>query len=158
MRSCFEPADRETHCWSSQNYISIHFLLMIQAFQVCHGNVIRYCVCRALQLDPQVLPLVLVPLSNFAYCRNLRPVQFICLLCYCFVELASVVPLFCHTLSIIALHGKLVQKNPLKAWLRMAVHNGSITVLVIKPSGRVMKIYLHFIDYTFPHILPQPPR
>ena len=71
---------------------------------------------------------------------------------------ASVVPLFCHTLSIIALHGKLVQKNPLKAWLRMAVHNGSITVLVIKPSGRVMKIYLHFIDYTFPHILPQPPR
>jgi len=48
---------------------------------VCHGNVIRYCVCRALQLDPQ-------------------------------------------------------------AWLRMAVHNGSITVLVIKPSGRVSLLEL----------------
>jgi len=42
----------------------------------CHGNVIRYCVCRALQLDPS-------------------------------------------------------------AWLRMAVHNGSITVLAVSPSGRV---------------------
>jgi len=48
---------------------------------VCHGNVIRYCVCRALQLDP-------------------------------------------------------------RAWLRMSVHNGSITVLVIRPSGRVSLLEL----------------
>ena len=54
--------------------------------------------------------------------------------------------MFCHTLSTIPLHGKLAINNPLKAWLRMAVHNGSITVLVIKPSGRVMKIYLQFIN------------
>jgi len=43
---------------------------------VCHGNVIRYCVCRALQIDPA-------------------------------------------------------------AWLRMSVHNGSITVVAVPPSGRV---------------------
>jgi len=43
---------------------------------VCHGNVIRYFVCRALQLDPA-------------------------------------------------------------AWLRMNVHNGSITVIAVRPSGRV---------------------
>jgi len=43
---------------------------------VCHGNVIRYFVCRALQVNPE-------------------------------------------------------------AWLRMAVHNGSITVIAITPSGRV---------------------
>ncbi|XP_023335751.1 serine/threonine-protein phosphatase PGAM5, mitochondrial [Eurytemora carolleeae] len=43
---------------------------------VCHGNVIRYFVCRALQLDPA-------------------------------------------------------------AWLRMSVHNGSITILEIRPSGNV---------------------
>jgi len=43
---------------------------------VCHGNVIRYFICRALQVDPQ-------------------------------------------------------------AWLRMAVHNGSITEISIMPSGRV---------------------
>jgi len=43
---------------------------------VCHGNVIRYCVCRALQLPPE-------------------------------------------------------------AWLRLAVHNGSISVITITPSGRV---------------------
>ena len=70
-------------------------------------------------------------LSNFTSCRTLRPVPFL---------------FFAHTLSTIPLHGKLVIKNPLKAWLRMAVHNGSITVLVIKPSGRVMKIYLQFIN------------
>ena len=74
-------------------------------------------------------------LSNFTSCRTLRPVPFLC---------------FAHTLSTIPLHGKLVIKNPLKAWLRMAVHNGSITVLVIKPSGRVMSIYFRFINYTFP--------
>jgi len=43
---------------------------------VCHGNVIRYCVCRALQLDPA-------------------------------------------------------------AWLRMSLHNGSITVFAVRPNGRV---------------------
>merc|ERR1712059_130322 len=53
----------------SQEHSSVDIL-------VCHGNVIRYCVCRALQFDPA-------------------------------------------------------------AWLRMSVHNGSITVMVVKPSGRV---------------------
>jgi len=48
---------------------------------VCHGNVIRYFVCRALQFDPQ-------------------------------------------------------------GWLRMAVHNGSISVLLVKPSGRVALLEL----------------
>merc|ERR1719422_334545 len=48
---------------------------------VCHGNVIRYCTCRALQCDP-------------------------------------------------------------KGWLRMAVHNGSISVFVIRPSGRVSLLEL----------------
>jgi len=44
---------------------------------VCHGNVIRYCACRALQCDP-------------------------------------------------------------KGWLNMSVHNGSISVFIIKPSGTVI--------------------
>ena len=85
---------KKTCCWSSQNYICIHFLLMIQAFQVCHGNVIRYCVCRALQLDPQVLPLVLVPLSNFTlhFCRTLPLVE-PCVQCRSFV-LPTLCPLF----------------------------------------------------------------
>jgi len=48
---------------------------------VCHGNVIRYFVCRALQFDP-------------------------------------------------------------RAWLRMAVHNGSITILIIRPTGRVSLLEL----------------
>ena len=36
---------------------------------MCHGNVIRYCVCRALQLDPQVFYkftrlILLIPLTS----------------------------------------------------------------------------------------------
>jgi len=59
---------------------------------VCHGNVIRYCVCRALQLDPA-------------------------------------------------------------AWLRMSVHNGSITVLVIKASGRVSLLELGSAGHFPPDML-----
>jgi len=59
---------------------------------VCHGNVIRYCACRALQLDP-------------------------------------------------------------KAWLRMSVHNGSITVFVIKPSGRVSLLELGGAGHFSPEML-----
>jgi len=59
---------------------------------VCHGNVIRYFVCRALQLDP-------------------------------------------------------------RAWLRMGVHNGSITVLVIKPSGRVSLLELGGAGHFQPDLL-----
>jgi len=59
---------------------------------VCHGNVIRYFVCRALQFDP-------------------------------------------------------------RGWLRMAVHNGSITVLVIKPSGRVSLLELGGAGHFPPEML-----
>jgi len=59
---------------------------------VCHGNVIRYFVCRALQIDPQ-------------------------------------------------------------AWLRMAVHNGSISVLLIKPSGRVSLLELGGAGHFHPDLL-----
>lgn len=59
---------------------------------VCHGNVIRYFVCRALQLDPA-------------------------------------------------------------AWLRLGVHNGSITVLVIKPSGRVSLLELGGAGHFNPDLL-----
>jgi len=68
FRKYFHRAD------PSQEHTSVDIL-------VCHGNVIRYCVCRALQFSPA-------------------------------------------------------------AWLRMSVHNGSITVLVIKPSGRVSLLEL----------------
>jgi len=63
FRKYFRRAD------ASQEETSVDIL-------VCHGNVIRYFVCRALQLDPS-------------------------------------------------------------AWLRMSVHNGSITVVTVAPSGRV---------------------
>jgi len=59
---------------------------------VCHGNVIRYCACRALQCDPA-------------------------------------------------------------AWLRMTVHNGSITVFVIKPSGRVSLLELGGAGHFHPDLL-----
>eukprot|EP00092_Neocalanus_flemingeri_P019885 GFUD01021540.1.p1 GENE.GFUD01021540.1~~GFUD01021540.1.p1 ORF type:complete len:315 (+),score=65.89 GFUD01021540.1:57-1001(+) len=59
---------------------------------VCHGNVIRYCACRALQCDP-------------------------------------------------------------RAWLRMAVHNGSITVFIIKPSGRVSLLELGGAGHFHPDLL-----
>jgi len=59
---------------------------------VCHGNVIRYCVCRALQLPPE-------------------------------------------------------------AWLRLAVHNGSITVLTVTPSGRVKLTQLGETGHLPPNLL-----
>jgi len=59
---------------------------------VCHGNVIRYCACRALQCDP-------------------------------------------------------------RAWLRMAVHNGSISVFIIKPSGRVSLLELGGAGHFHPDML-----
>jgi len=59
---------------------------------VCHGNVIRYCTCRALQCDP-------------------------------------------------------------KGWLRMAVHNGSISVFVIRPSGRVSLLELGGAGHFHPDML-----
>ena len=59
---------------------------------VCHGNVIRYFACRALQCDP-------------------------------------------------------------RAWLRMAVHNGSITVFIIKPSGRVILLELGGAEHFHPDLL-----
>jgi len=59
---------------------------------VCHGNVIRYFVCRALQLDP-------------------------------------------------------------RAWLRMAVHNGSISVILIKPNGRVSLLELGGAGHFHPDLL-----
>ena len=59
---------------------------------VCHGNVIRYCTCRALQTDP-------------------------------------------------------------RGWLRMAVHNGSITVFIIKPSGRVTLLELGGAGHFNPDML-----
>merc|ERR1712106_281646 len=70
---------------SKQEHTSVDIL-------VCHGNVIRYCVCRALQLDPA-------------------------------------------------------------AWLRMSVHNGSITVLVIKASGRVSLLELGSAGHFSPDML-----
>jgi len=59
---------------------------------VCHGNVIRYFACRALQWDP-------------------------------------------------------------RAWLRMAVHNGSISVFVIRPSGRVSLLELGGSGHFSPDML-----
>jgi len=59
---------------------------------VCHGNVIRYCACRALQCDP-------------------------------------------------------------RGWLRMAVHNGSISVFIIKPSGRVSLLELGGAGHFHPDML-----
>ena len=40
-----------------------------------------------------------------------------------------------------------------RGWLRMAVHNGSITVLVIKPSGRVSLLELGGAGHFPPEML-----
>ena len=78
---------------------------MIQAFQVCHGNVIRYCVCRALQLDPQVLPLVLVPLSNFTlHFYQTLPLVEPCVQCSSFAFCATVLSNFCQRCSFVLSH------------------------------------------------------
>ena len=85
---------------------------------VCHANVIRYCVCRALQV---------ITLDRFMKVQQFDLISLVLVTC----PWNSVIVSLAQCASIFA-------QVPPQAWLRMWLNHGSITWLTIRPEGRIV--------------------